>query len=355
MGIVVLAISGLTVSAFEFLRIETGESPIARDKSAANGTGAGRITLQHDFGIIPPIEKQHHVFAVTNDTGFEWSLKRIGSSCRCTAAAASSTTIAPGCTETFTVEYTPGQRSGDEARTVTIEFEEQEAPIVYLAITAKVRRPLSVFPEQLSLAISGQGSQAVGYLEVENHSHSNWAGLTVRSHDKTDWINTVVHELTGAPRQPRDVRQRWRLAVTANGRMLRPGRYTCPLEIRANDSDAHTHTVTVDLQVASAVQAIPSQFFLGKVKRGASVSRKVTLAFAPNLVPHDTSSVKVNDDPSVGLECAWGKRTGRFWELEATFRSSANDPGSLFEVPVVITFQGQQLPTLTIPVRALIE
>ena len=76
--------------------------------------------LEHDFGSLPQNEKVVHEFSILNTGTEELEIRRISTSCGCTAALTSDRSVPPGGTTTLKVTLETRKYRGAIERSVSI-------------------------------------------------------------------------------------------------------------------------------------------------------------------------------------------------------------------------------------------
>lgn len=92
----------------------------------------------HDFGVIPATETVQHVFTVKNVGGKPLNIKRVQTSCGCTAAVMDNQALQPGESTRLKVTFDPRGRRGAQRRTVWIHSDDPVTQRRQLNISATV-------------------------------------------------------------------------------------------------------------------------------------------------------------------------------------------------------------------------
>jgi Protein of unknown function (DUF1573) len=93
---------------------------LAAGSGASDGPRAQIEPEEFDFGSVQQDQKVVHEFTVTNTGTGELEIRRISTSCGCTAALASDRTVAPGKTATLKVTLETRKYKGVVERSVSI-------------------------------------------------------------------------------------------------------------------------------------------------------------------------------------------------------------------------------------------
>jgi hypothetical protein len=276
---------------------------------SADTAGSTRsvLRLQHAFGLVKNGASLEHKFAVRNDTDIPWTIKKIITNCSCTVPSVSGSKFPPGETSMVTVAYHAPNRTVDESRAVTVEFEEPSAPQLALVITANVREPLSVSKSDVSLTAMAGGPSPSGALTVQNYSESDWSSIKVSSDHA--WLSASVTDVASdsPPDRLPKPRQRWSVALKANPAGKPPGRYFTQLRViglQAESCVAET-AVPVNFTVTLPVTPHPDELFLGNIEGKHSLERTVVFRFTAGTVRPRSDRVALEHDLAAALIVTW--------------------------------------------------
>jgi hypothetical protein len=129
----------------------------------------------------------------------------------------SAPSITPGQTEWVEVEYTTPPSNIDDRRKVGVEFAETGAPMFWLEVKARVRHPISLFPESLALSQVGKDITE-SFFEIHNYTAKPVRLETLKCSEP--WLEAELREVEGTSPE---VRQIWRVIIRAKTRGLKPG------------------------------------------------------------------------------------------------------------------------------------
>ena len=237
----------------------------------------------HDFGTVLPGRVSRHQFTLTNPTGSPWTFAKLIPNCSCTVASTSASTIAPGATETVEVQYIAPTTNGDDRRKVGVQFAEVNSPTFWLEVAARVRQPISFFPETVAFSQVGK-DVAESFFEVHNYTKKSVQLDPPRC--SAPWLEAEIRPIDVTSPV---VKQAWRVVVRANTRGLKPGKHGGEVLISEAGADFRK-AVPVEVDLIAPVRPIPTRLFFGSLERGKPVEKKVALLLAsdlPTLAPAD--------------------------------------------------------------------
>lgn len=112
---------------------------------------AGRAVLagarRHDFGIVQldePVTLEH-AFALTNRGGRPVDIAEVRTTCGCTAATPSATTVEPGASVEIAATLTLKQEGRKDAR-IFVTYRDGDVDVLHLGASARLRRRLTAGP-----------------------------------------------------------------------------------------------------------------------------------------------------------------------------------------------------------------
>ncbi len=96
-----------------------------------------------DFGEMSQGEKKTHTFTLTNNGKSELLIRRVRSSCGCTAVAPSTKVIAPGESAPIKVTFDSRGKRGRQSKSITVITNDPKNPTTTLRISSNVITPAS--------------------------------------------------------------------------------------------------------------------------------------------------------------------------------------------------------------------
>jgi uncharacterized cupredoxin-like copper-binding protein len=95
---------------------------------------------QHDFGKVPEGKKVEYTFKFENKGTESLVIKDVKTSCGCTAAVVSSTTIKPGQVGSIKVDFDTKNRQGRNSKSITIVSNDTKEPNKVITIYADIQK-----------------------------------------------------------------------------------------------------------------------------------------------------------------------------------------------------------------------
>ena len=111
-------------------------------QTSENMTGAKIFfpETQHDFGKVPEGKKVEYTFKFENKGTAELVIKDVKTSCGCTAAVVSNSTIKPGQVGSIKVDFDTKSRQGRNSKSITVVSNDTKEPNKVITIYADVQK-----------------------------------------------------------------------------------------------------------------------------------------------------------------------------------------------------------------------
>lgn len=116
--------------------------------------GAPRLEVsspEFDFGQVYAGEQVEHLFQLSNQGDAALVIDRVRSSCGCTAALLSESTLAPGESAELKVHFDSTRFSHAVVKTVYLYSNDPQQPVVQLSLRGIVQPEITVVPRELDL------------------------------------------------------------------------------------------------------------------------------------------------------------------------------------------------------------
>ncbi len=307
---------------------------------------------RHDFGMVRPNDKLQHSFRLKNTSSTPWTFKLFHTSCLCTVTRPSAPCVAPGKEADVELVYRTESKNTDARHRVGVEFAEADAPFIWLEVQARVREPLSVFPEVLSFPRVGRGKSPEQSFEVHNYGDRDVGLGTIEC--MAPWLSAASFAvpITGGPNQPRQV---WRVMVRAATDRLGSGRHVGHLQVRTDDSSLGAKLVSAELYLSALVEAVPAQMFFGGVEANKPATHKVLLRFAANAEPAEPADITLRHDLGDHLLLTCTRESPGNWTLAGTLNLNGEPAGAFMEGKIDVAFKNPELSSLELPVFARVR
>jgi hypothetical protein len=225
-------------------------------------------TTSKDFGVTTPGKKLHHDFLFTNQGNRPLIIDSVQSSCGCTAAILSATTIPAGATDIISVTMTTASTTTMK-KYVTVRSNDPDNPSVNLEVLATVQQLWSFYPQSnFNLGDVQQNGTASKTIFLRHSKGEKRNILSTRVNNPKFKVEIGEETAEGIP-------------VTVHFQAgQEEGTVTDVVEIRTDDLEQADIRETVIARVVGPLRFTPKNVFFGTVKKGETVTRQVEVRVA---------------------------------------------------------------------------
>lgn len=138
-----------------------------------------------NFGEVVQGQQVPHSFNFRNEGTDPLLIKKVISSCGCTAALVSAKELPPGQSGEIKTNFDTTRFRGFVTKTITLYSNDPQRSIVKMAIKGKITEVLSVFPKRIELSQIKAGSVTVAEVTLQNNGDDvlSLTGVTTTSPD----------------------------------------------------------------------------------------------------------------------------------------------------------------------------
>ncbi len=138
-----------------------------------------------NFGQIDQYDVAAHVFIIKNQGDQKLEIKRVKSTCGCTAAQPKSKVIEPGQQTEIEVKFDAGPRSGEQKKRITVETNDAATPVIQLYMEGTVVERLALDPRSIRIIDAEPNKEASGTLTMTNKSQQAITISALKADDPT--------------------------------------------------------------------------------------------------------------------------------------------------------------------------
>lgn len=227
---------------------------------------------QHDFGTIAAGAKAEFAFKFTNTYLYDVHVARVRSSCGCSNVRVTKNSLATYESGEVVASINSQRLRGNQSSTLTVVFDKPRYAEVQLKVTVYIRGDILLKPSGFDFGELEQGTDASRKLTVTHYGDANWKIIDILG--GTDRLecelgapvvsgNRVSYELTA------------RIAAGAPA-----GSLGTQLLLVTNDPQAERIPMMVQGSVRSLVSVAPASLYLGSLRPGQSVSKRLVVRAA---------------------------------------------------------------------------
>ncbi len=298
----------------------------------------------YDFDTITPTQKVTHVFEFHNLGGRALKIDRVITSCGCTAAVLSTSTVPPGRSGEIKVTFNPEGYRGPFQKVIYVHLNDPQHPVVALQIKGFVRATVYVIPQRLDFGEVKRGMPVdTTLVVVDDRERGERLEITGVESDMK-----YIHLSPGKPQSQQSGRVTIPIAVNLNS-LIPVGKLQGRIKVRTNTPEPPVIVVPVTIDVVDEIVASPERLFFGFVQRGDTPSRKITVYSRWKL---RFKVLKVESPlPFLATQISTIEETRRY-EVVVSIRRDAPKGRAEGAVKIYTDYPGQ--PVIEVPVVGLI-
>jgi len=224
---------------------------------------------EHDFGTVPRDSKQEYAFRFTNLYKEDVHVANVHSHCGCTTPSIEKDTLATRETGEIRVRFNTKSFLGERGATITVTIDEPFFAEVQLQVRGYIRSDVVFTPGAIDFGSVVAGDAGTAQLDVTYAGSEDWQIVDVRS--ANDYLEV---ELDETKRNGGQVG--YHMLVH-----LKPGAPAGVLQdqlaIVTNDDGGKVLLLPVEGQVAAPLTVSPASLFLGVLKPGETVKKRLVV------------------------------------------------------------------------------
>lgn len=290
--------------------------------------GAAQVAFEEkakDLGGAPRGTPLKHYFRFTNRYNQELHVSGVRVSCgKCTSAAVTKTTLAPGESADLIVNVDTLQFIGSRSFYVYVTFDRPVFEEAVVSINAASREDLMISPATLAYGIVRMGAAPTAETTVEYRGGlQNWT-ITGVANDN----GYIQPELKEVSRQFGLVAYKVKVKLRED---CPPGSWHADLWLTTNDPASPRIRVPLTVEIQGALTAAPQSVELGSVAKGSQLERKIVVR---GVEPFTITKIE-GLDPSIEIT-GQSKDPAKVQVLKLKY-SAGQDPGEFSKRLRIIT------------------
>lgn len=224
---------------------------------------------QHDFGTIAAGAKAEFAFKFTNKYLYDVHVVRVRSSCGCSDVRVTKDSLATYESSEVVASINSERLRGDQSSTLTVIFDKPRYAEVQLKVTVYIRGDVLLEPSGFDFGEVEQGAEASRKLTVTHYGNADWKIVDVLG--SADRLECELGEPVGSG-------NRVSYSLTAKLATGAPaGGLGTQLLLVTNDPRAEKIPVMVEGSIRSLVSVAPVSLYLGSLRPGQSVSKRLVV------------------------------------------------------------------------------
>jgi hypothetical protein len=223
----------------------------------------------HDFGAVARGAKVEHRFVFKNIYKEDIHISSVRSSCGCTEPEVTKHTLKTHETAEVVAVYNTRAFTGSKSATLTLTIDQPYYGEVQLHVGGYIRTDVVLHPGEVEFGTVSQGAAAEKKIAVKYAGRDDWQIVGVQSHNP-HITGEVKETARGGGQVHYDLIVR--LAEGAPSGYLND-----TLVLNTNDRRATTVPVQIQARVASELSVSPASLFMGVLKPGQKVTKKLVV------------------------------------------------------------------------------
>ncbi len=246
------------------------------------------VSTKHDFGAVPALSKQEHIFEFVNTTEDHLNLLHVKASCGCTKPTILTPSVAPGETAKVLAQFQTRQFRGEKSATVTVSIDRvgqyTQRGEVQFSVRGKIRKDVVMTPGEVNFSTIGASQTAQQIVKMKYAGSPLWQILKVKS--TNPHLDVEAREID----RTQTGRVAYELVVKVKDSMP-AGSFHEELTVFTNDKNTPRMPVSVSGRVKPALEA--SSIQLGIIKQGTKVSKRFVVR---GETPFSIKEIRIGND-----------------------------------------------------------
>jgi len=292
-----------------------------------------------DFGQIFKGQKVEHIYEFENRGKDILNIRKVKTSCGCTAAILTNKTIPPGNTGEIRATFNPGFRTGNVTKSISVISNDPERPSYKLTISGEIIEDVSIKPRNIDF-----GSVSLG----EKTSKT----VTIKSQTKPDFkikkITPSKPFINASITEEKNGEYIIKVALENNPEI---GRFSGGIYLETNSQRQKKVTVPFFGEIVGDVTTYPKKIYFGFVARGKELTHKLFVKISKDNIK--ILSIKTSPDYVSSEIVEEGEKDNHHYLIEVKLHAeaAAGKIGGLLELYTNSKIQ----PVVIIPIMGEIE
>lgn len=295
----------------------------------------------HDFGSIARGSKAEFKFQIKNPYMEDIHISSVSSSCGCTTPKIEKQTLKTYETGSIIAHINSNKFLGQKGATLTVTIDKPYYATVFLHVKTYIRSDVVFSPDSVNLGDVKQGETVNRKVRVTYAGRSDWKINKVRS--KNPHITATATEVSR-----RNGQVVYDIDVNVDGE-LPTGTVTDHLMVVTNDWNKKEVPLEVDGNVHSGITVSPSTLFLGVLKPGQKIEKRLIIR---GEVPFRVTGIEA-DGGKFSYDENEGSQPKKVHVLPIQYTAS-DKPGRVTHQIQIATDLGETV-TSTLPTYAVVD
>jgi len=292
-----------------------------------------------NFGQIFKGQKIEHIYEFENRGKDILDIRKVKTSCGCTAAILTNKTIAPGKTGAIKATFNSGKLSGNVTKSISVLSNDPERPRYKLTISGKIIEDVSIKPRNIDFGSVLLGEKTNKTVTIKSQTTPDFKIKKIRP--SKQFINaSIVEEKNGE----------YVIEVTLEND---PGigRFSGGLYLETNSQRQEKVTVPFFGEIVGDITTYPKKIYYGFVTGGKELTHKLFVKINKSNIK--ILSIKTSPDYVSSEIVEEGEKDNRHYLIEVKLHAeaAAGEIGGVLELYTNSKIQ----PVVIIPIMGEIE
>jgi hypothetical protein len=216
-----------------------------------------------NFGQIYKGQKVEHIYTFENRGKDTLTIKKVKSSCGCTAVILTNNTILPGETGEIRATFSSGSLTGNINKSITVASNDPDTPKYRLTISGEIIKDLIIKPEHIDFGSVSVGEKSSKTISVKSQTEPDFKIKKITS-SKPFMDATIVGKKNGG--------YIIKIALKHNPVI---GRFSGGIYLETNSQIQQKINVPFFGEIAGDITTYPKKIYFGSVVKGKEPSQKL--------------------------------------------------------------------------------
>ncbi|MHC4321301.1 MAG: DUF1573 domain-containing protein [Planctomycetota bacterium] len=216
-----------------------------------------------NFGKIYKDQKVEHIYTFENRGKDILKIKKVKTSCGCTAAILTSDTIPPGETGEIKATFSSGSASGNIKKNITVSSNDPDTPNYLLTISGEIIKDLIINPENIDFGSISSGEVTSKTITIKSQTEPDFKIKKIKP-SKPFIDATIVGEKNGE--------YIIKIALKHNPVI---GRFSGGIFLETNSKIESKVNIPFFGEIAGDINTYPRKIYFGSVVKGTEMSQRL--------------------------------------------------------------------------------
>ncbi|MBT3878348.1 MAG: DUF1573 domain-containing protein [Candidatus Scalindua sp.] len=216
-----------------------------------------------DFGQIYKDQKVEHIYTFENRGKDTLKIKKVRTSCGCTAAILTADTILPGETGEIKATFSSGSASGNIKKSITVSSNDPDTPKYRLTIFGEIIKDLIIKPEHIDFGSVSTGEKISKTVSIKSQTEPDFKIKKITP--SKPFIDAKIVAVKNGE---------YIIEITLNRNSV-IGRLSGGIYLETNSQIESKVNIPFFGEIAGDISTYPKKIYFGSVVKGKELSQKI--------------------------------------------------------------------------------